>query len=307
MINQIKLGKPINTEKADKTLAGKAGALTGTMANFAMTGMPAEGAIAKGLSKVGAKKVSKEATKKAVKSIVKSETKKKAKDFGVRRAADVIAGTPLNISMSASESVENADKGNGYKPKMNGKAFAKNLAVNTAMDAVTGGVLEVGGKAVGKGAAKAKVTHSKNKAVVKANVKAKKARIDYHNALNDVKKADTPEAKAKAQIEAKVQKKVAEKAQAKADAIYNENVVKAKAAANVKATAKPETDVPVQKTSQEVTTQAQSEVKPQKVKTINGEPSTFKTENRASKLEEQKLPEQEVKTSKMADDIVMKY
>ena len=191
MINQIKLGKQINTTKVDKSIPGKVGSLVGSAAQYAVTGAPFEGAIAKSISKVATKKAAQaaakkgvtEAAKNAAKDATKKLTKKKVGDFAARRAADAIAGSGMNLSMSASQAVNE-------KGKINKKAFAKNFAENTAMDAAFGAGMEGVGKATKAAVKSVKSSKRASSALKKANAKAKMARKEAADVTEKLKNAN---------------------------------------------------------------------------------------------------------------------
>ena len=191
MINQITLGKQINTTKVDKSIPGKVGSLVGSAAQYAVTGAPFEGAIAKSISKVATKKAAQAAAKKGVteaaknvaKDATKKLTKKKVGDFAARRAADAIAGSGMNLSMSASQAVNE-------KGKINKKAFAKNFAENTAMDAAFGAGMEGVGKVTKAAVKSVKSSKRASSALKKANAKAKMARKEAADVTEKLKNAN---------------------------------------------------------------------------------------------------------------------
>lgn len=240
MINQIKLGKQINTTKVDKSIPGKVGSLVGSAAQYAVTGAPFEGAIAKSISKVATKKAAQaaakkgvtEAAKNAAKDATKKLTKKKVGDFAARRAADAIAGSGMNLSMSASQAVNE-------KGKINKKAFAKNFAENTAMDAAFGAGMEGVGKAAKSAVKSVKSSKRASSALKKANTKAKMARKEaadvtekLKNATNEDDKSLLRKEKAHALAKAKKARRNVERLTKITKGIEIKTTNKAKAAEN---------------------------------------------------------------------------
>lgn len=196
-VDQIKLGKKINTKDADSTVGGKVGSVVGSLAQYAVTGAPLEGAIAKSISKVATKKAAQiaakkgvtEAAKGAAKETAKKLTKKKVGDFAARRAADAIAGSGMNLSMSASQAMNE-------KGKLNKKAFAKNIAENTAMDVAFGAGMEGVGKATKAAVKSIKSSKRASSALKKANAKAKIARKEAADVTEKLKNATNEDDKA---------------------------------------------------------------------------------------------------------------
>lgn len=196
-VDQIKLGKKIDTKDADSTVGGKVGSFAGSAVQYAITGAPFEGAIAKSISKVATKKAAQiaakkgvtEAAKGAAKETAKKLTKKKVGDFAARRAADAIAGSGMNLSMSASQAVNE-------KGKLNKKAFAKNIAENTAMDVAFGAGMEGAGKAAKSAVKSIKSSKRASSALKKANAKAKLARKEAADATEKLKNATNEDDKA---------------------------------------------------------------------------------------------------------------
>ena len=146
-------GRKINTKKAEKTIGYKAGYMGGLMAEYALTGGAARASVQKGIE-TGAKQLAKKSTKKAVVNVVKKGEKlpKAVKRISSGLAADTITGLPANALEAGKESM-NAAKGE------KGKAFAKSLALNTALDVGFGGAMEALPAAV-KGAKVAKASRS---------------------------------------------------------------------------------------------------------------------------------------------------
>ena len=146
-------GRKINTKKAEKTIGYKAGYMGGIMAEYALTGGAARASVQKGIE-TGAKQLAKKSTKKAVVNVVKKGEKlpKAVKRISSGVAADTITGLPTNALEAGKESV-NAAKGEKKK------AFAKSLALNTALDVGFGGAMEALPAAV-KGAKAAKASRS---------------------------------------------------------------------------------------------------------------------------------------------------
>lgn len=98
----------IDTSKAENTLAYKVGYGLGLAGQYATGGGIGQKAVAEGLYKGGSKLAK----------------------FGANRVGDVIASAPLNIA----DSIKTSD---------NGKDFAKNLALNTALDVGIGGLVDL--------------------------------------------------------------------------------------------------------------------------------------------------------------------
>ena len=146
-------GRKINTKKAEKTIGYKAGYMGGLMAEYALTGGAARASVQKGIE-TGAKQLAKKSTKKAVVNVVKKGEKlpKAVKRISSGLAADTITGLPANALEAGKEGM-NAAKGE------KGKAFAKSLALNTALDVGFGGAMEALPAAV-KGAKVAKASRS---------------------------------------------------------------------------------------------------------------------------------------------------
>lgn len=196
-VDQITLGKKIDTKDADSTVGGKVGSFAGSAVQYAITGAPFEGAIAKSISKVATKKAAQiaakkgvtEAAKGAAKETAKKLTKKKVGDFAARRAADAIAGSGMNLSMSASQAMNE-------KGKINKKAFAKNIAENTAMDVAFGAGMEGAGKAAKSAVKSIKSSKRASSALKKANAKAKIARKEAADATEKLKNATNEDDKA---------------------------------------------------------------------------------------------------------------
>lgn len=150
---EYQTGRKINTKKAEKSIGYKAGYMGGLMAEYALTGGAARASVQKGIE-TGAKQLAKKSTKKAVVNVVKKGEKlpKAVKRISSGIAADTITGLPTNALEAGKESM-NAAKGE------KGKAFAKSLALNTALDVGFGGAMEALPAAV-KGAKAAKASRS---------------------------------------------------------------------------------------------------------------------------------------------------
>lgn len=150
---EYQTGRKINTKKAEKSIGYKAGYMGGLMAEYALTGGAARASVQKGIE-TGAKQLAKKSTKKAVVNVVKKGEKlpKAVKRISSGLAADTITGLPANALEAGKESM-NAAKGE------KGKAFAKSLALNTALDVGFGGAMEALPAAV-KGAKVAKASRS---------------------------------------------------------------------------------------------------------------------------------------------------
>jgi|GEM_PF-6532342 len=188
----------IDTKKADKSAWGKAGDIVGTGLGY-MTGAGlSEGTIAAGLTKSAGKKVFSGTakrlitadTKKAVGRELRTATGKKvlpkAKKFAARRAADVIAGTSINVPYAAQES-------------KNKKEFVENLAANTAADVAFGGAFDAaakglkvaGEKSAARAAEKSIKTNPKNKAdMVVDEIEAVKHTGKWRQKTPEMKQAD---------------------------------------------------------------------------------------------------------------------
>lgn len=150
---EYQTGRKINTKKAEKSIGYKAGYMGGLIAEYALTGGAARASVQKGIE-TGAKQLAKKSTKKAVVNVVKKGEKlpKAVKRISSGIAADTITGLPTNALEAGKESM-NAAKGE------KGKAFAKSLALNTALDVGFGGAMEALPAAV-KGAKAAKASRS---------------------------------------------------------------------------------------------------------------------------------------------------
>lgn len=172
---EYQTGRKINTKKAEKSIGYKAGYMGGLMAEYALTGGAARASVQKGIE-TGAKRLAKKSAKKAVVNVVKKGEKlpKAVKRISSGIAADTITGLPTNALEAGKESM-NAAKGE------KGKAFAKSLVLNTALDVGFGGAMEALPAAV-KGAKAAKASRSsyipadtvprKNRKVYKEYVRA---------------------------------------------------------------------------------------------------------------------------------------
>lgn len=168
-------GRKLNTKKAEKSIGYKAGYMGGIMAEYALTGGVARASVQKSIE-TGAKQLAQKSAKKAVVNVVKKGEKlpKAVKRISSGIAADTITGLPTNALEAGKESM-NAAKGE------KGKAFAKSLALNTALDVGFGGAMEALPAAV-KGAKAAKASRSsyipadtvprKNRKVYKEYVRA---------------------------------------------------------------------------------------------------------------------------------------
>lgn len=166
-------GEKVNTDDVLSSKAGRAGQFAGEAFKYAFSGMGLEGGIAKGALKGGAKLASTKAGKAALKALAKRVGKskllnaaatrtaakagisrgaakkliaKQAREYAARRIADPVAGSFVNALYAGGESKD-------------GKDFVKNLAQQSAMDAVFGGAFEAApgvAKAAGKGGRKLK-------------------------------------------------------------------------------------------------------------------------------------------------------
>ena len=168
-------GRKLNTKKAEKSIGYKAGYMGGIMAEYALTGGVARASVQKSIE-TGAKQLAKKSAKKAAVNVVKKGEKlpKAVKRVSSGIAADTVTGIPTNTLEAGKESMI---AGKGEK----GKAFARSLALNTALDVGFGGAMEALPAAV-KGAKAAKASRSsyipadtvprKNRKVYKEYVRA---------------------------------------------------------------------------------------------------------------------------------------
>lgn len=146
-------GRKLNTKKAEKSIGYKAGYMGGIMAEYALTGGVARASVQKSIE-TGAKQLAKKSAKKAAVNVVKKGEKlpKAVKRVSSGIAADTVTGIPTNTLEAGKESII---AGKGEK----GKAFARSLALNTALDVGFGGAMEALPAAV-KGAKAAKASRS---------------------------------------------------------------------------------------------------------------------------------------------------
>ena len=146
-------GRKLNTKKAEKSIGYKAGYMGGIMAEYALTGGVARASVQKSIE-TGAKQLAQKSAKKAAVNVVKKGEKlpKAVKRVSSGIAADTVTGIPTNTLEAGKESMI---AGKGEK----GKAFARSLALNTALDVGFGGAMEALPAAV-KGAKAAKASRS---------------------------------------------------------------------------------------------------------------------------------------------------
>lgn len=165
-------GKKTDTEKADKTIAGKAGNIAGNIAGYMMTGGAMENAVAES---VGKKMIAKRAAREGEK-IAKLSRRAKGVSW---LAGETLPAVPSNLANAVDES-----NGKGTDRL---KSIAKNFAENEAMD--VGGSLGLRGlgKGVGRLAGKTKIA----KAEKALNAELKSSRKELAEAVVQAGKAET--------------------------------------------------------------------------------------------------------------------
>lgn len=127
-------------KESKESKAGQAGYMAGMMGTFAMSGINGVGQVA---GKGAVKGIAKLAGKEAAKTVEKSTAKKWGKQFATNRLGELIAETPINTIDAAKMATDE----NG---KIDKKAFATYMGLNSLMTVGGGSAIDLPGSALTK-------------------------------------------------------------------------------------------------------------------------------------------------------------